>query len=62
MTITGSFHCGKSAFCIEGHMPATLTRCTCSFCSKRGVLWAYFQPASMRVCSTTSLQRMHLWW
>lgn len=44
MPITGSCHCGKTAFRIEADMPAQLTRCTCSFCAKRGALWAYCQP------------------
>lgn len=25
--------------------PATVTRCTCSFCSKRGALWGYYKPS-----------------
>ena len=45
MSITGSCHCGKTEFRIDGGIPVTLTRCTCSFCAKRGALWAYFEPA-----------------
>ena len=44
MAITGSCHCGKTAFRINGDIPATLTRCTCSFCAKRGALYAYYRP------------------
>ncbi|MBW4484527.1 MAG: GFA family protein [Tildeniella torsiva UHER 1998/13D] len=44
MSITGQCHCGKVHFQIEGDLPDQLTRCTCSFCSKRGVLLAYFHP------------------
>ena len=44
MPITGSCHCGANAFEIEGEIPEKLTRCTCSFCAKRGALHAYFQP------------------
>jgi hypothetical protein len=44
MTITGHCHCGKSSFRIEGELPAKLTRCTCSFCSRRGALVAYYSP------------------
>ena len=54
MTITGSCHCAKSAFRIEGDIPAQLTRCTCSFCSKRGVLWAYYQPSQFRLTSPST--------
>ena len=43
--ITGRCHCGDIAFQIDGDIPAELTRCTCSFCSKRGHLYAYFEPS-----------------
>lgn len=44
MPITGSCHCGKTRFRIEGEIPPVLTRCTCSFCAKLGALWAYYPP------------------
>ena len=56
MTIKGSCHCGKVAFEINAEIPATLTRCTCSFCAKRGTLYAYFEPAQFR------LTRQRLTW
>ncbi|KAF0811315.1 hypothetical protein IGB42_04210 [Andreprevotia sp. IGB-42] len=49
MTITGSCHCGKTAFRINGEIPAQLTRCTCSFCAKRGALYAYYAPEQVEV-------------
>lgn len=49
MPITGSCHCGQSAFRIDAEVPPTLTRCTCTFCSKRGALLAYFPPARFEV-------------
>lgn len=49
MTIKGSCHCGKTTFEIDGEIPEQLTRCTCSFCSKRGGLYAYYQPEQFRV-------------
>ena len=48
MTIQGSCHCGKTQFEVQ-EAPAGLTRCTCSFCSKRGALWAYYRPAQFRL-------------
>lgn len=48
MTITGSCHCGKTAFRIDGDIPEKLTRCTCTFCSRRGALLAYYQPDQFR--------------
>jgi len=44
MTVRGSCHCGKIKFEIDGDIPAQLTRCTCSYCSKHGVLFAYYTP------------------
>jgi hypothetical protein len=49
MPITGSCHCGGNAFEIEGEIPERLTRCTCSFCAKRGALHAYFQPHQFKL-------------
>lgn len=42
--ISGSCHCGQVAFHIDGDLPQWLTRCTCSFCTKRGVLHTYYTP------------------
>ena len=48
MPITGSCHCGQISFEVDGALPAKLTRCTCSFCSKRGTLYLYCKPESFR--------------
>jgi len=40
MTVKGSSHCGATQFTVTKR-PETVTRCTCSFCTKRGALWAY---------------------
>jgi hypothetical protein len=61
MTITGSCHCGKTAFRIEGDIPASLTRCTCSFCSKRGALWAYYQPSQFQVTTLPTDEATYRW-
>ncbi len=42
MAIKGNCHCGATHFTVA-ERPKTVTRCTCSFCTKRGVLWAH-QP------------------
>ena len=57
MTITGSCHCGKTAFRIAGDLPAQLTRCTCSFCAKRGALVAYYQPAQFQLTTLATDDR-----
>ncbi len=49
MTITGSCHCGKTVFRMDTVTPAQLTRCTCSFCAKRGALMAYCEPGQFRL-------------
>lgn len=44
MPLTGRCHCGANSFRVDGELPAKLTRCTCSFCAKRGALVAYVEP------------------
>jgi hypothetical protein len=43
MTLKGSCHCGATKFEVT-EAPSSVTRCTCSICSKRGALWAYYTP------------------
>ena len=50
MPIKGSCHCGNTQFEVS-EAPAGVTRCTCSLCSKRGALWAYYKPAQFRLTS-----------
>ena len=61
MPITGSCHCGRTAFEIDGEIPEKLTRCTCSFCSKRGTLYAYYQPAQFRLTTLTANVATYRW-
>jgi hypothetical protein len=61
MPITGSCHCGTTAFKIVGEIPAKLTRCTCSFCSKRGTLYAYFEPAQFHLTTPTTDVATYRW-
>lgn len=48
MTLRGSCHCGRTQFEID-FVPEVAMRCTCTFCTKRGGLWAYAQPAQFRL-------------
>ena len=59
--ISGSCHCGKSTFRIKAEIPQSLTRCTWSFCSKRGVLWAYFEPALFELTSSVDKDATYRW-
>jgi hypothetical protein len=61
MLITGSCHCGKTAFHINGELPFELTRCTCSFCSKRGALLAYFEPSQFEVTTPIGDDGIYRW-
>lgn len=61
MTITGSCHCGKTAFEIDGEIPPVLTRCTCSICSKRGHLYAYYEPHQFRLTTPASELAAYRW-
>ncbi|MBV9994218.1 MAG: GFA family protein [Caulobacteraceae bacterium] len=54
MPLTGRCHCGRNVFEIEGGPPPALTRCTCSLCSKRGHLLAYYAPEAFRVVQADS--------
>jgi hypothetical protein len=48
MKIKGSCHCKATVFEVS-HAPETVTSCTCSFCSKRGALLAYYSPADVYI-------------
>ena len=61
MTILGSCHCGKTTFRIDGDIPAKLTRCTCSLCSKRGALWAYYQPSQFQLTTPATDDAIYRW-
>ncbi|MFP2903872.1 GFA family protein [Pyxidicoccus sp. 3LFB2] len=51
MAIRGKCHCGATEFEIS-EAPESVTRCNCTFCSKRGVLWAYMKPEQFRLLSS----------
>jgi len=61
MAITGSCHCGKTAFRIDGDIPSRLTRCTCSICAKRGVLYAYYEPARFHLTTPADGDAVYRW-
>jgi hypothetical protein len=61
MTIQGSCHCGATAFEIDGEIPRQLTRCTCSFCAKRGAVTAGYAPEQFRLVSPPSGESTYRW-
>ena len=50
MAIKGKCHCGATEFEVS-EAPTSVTRCTCSFCAKRGGLWAYYEPQQFKLIS-----------
>jgi hypothetical protein len=61
MPITGSCHCGATAFDIDGEIPEKLTRCTCSFCAKRGALYAYYTPQQFKLTTPANHVATYRW-
>ncbi|UGX88047.1 GFA family protein [Phyllobacterium meliloti] len=51
MGILASCHCGAIKFEVS-EAPATATVCTCTFCTKRGTLWAYYTPDQVKLTVT----------
>lgn len=51
MSIKAKCHCGRTRFEVS-EAPTQLTTCTCTFCSKRGVLWAYYAPEQFTLVSS----------
>ncbi|WP_413990943.1 GFA family protein [Labrys okinawensis] len=60
MALKGSCHCGGTRFEVDA-APETVTRCTCSFCSKRGSLWAYYTPEHFRLTSPPEMVSTYRW-
>src|SRR4030095_12561476 len=57
--LRGSCHCGAVQFEVT-HAPTEVTLCNCSFCTKRGALWAYYYPEEFTLISAEG-QRTYLW-
>ncbi|MDB5553739.1 MAG: aldehyde-activating protein [Rhizobium sp.] len=58
--LRGSCHCGGTKFEIP-EAPETVTRCTCSICSKRGALWAYYTPADFKLTTSRDNVATYRW-
>lgn len=52
MTFSATCHCGATRFEVDT-APADVTACNCTYCSKVGALWAYYDPRDVRVVSAT---------
>lgn len=51
MAVSGSCFCRATKFTLARN-PEKATRCTCTFCSKRGALWVYCEPADVEITVT----------
>ncbi|MDQ8757310.1 GFA family protein [Sphingosinicella sp. LHD-64] len=58
MPLTGSCHCGATKFETDLR-PEIVTRCTCSFCAKRGALWIYARPDQFRLLTPVAAGRLY---
>ena len=50
MRLRGACHCGAQRF--SAPAPETVAECNCSICTKRGGLWAYYDPAEVSLETT----------
>ena len=48
-TVTATCHCGSTR--IEVPAPTHATQCTCTYCTKSGGLWAYYELDVPRIVS-----------
>ena len=46
--LKGSCHCGGTKIEVST-APTSVTSCNCTFCFKRGALWAYYEPAQVKL-------------
>lgn len=60
MAIKGSCHCKATTFEVS-QAPQTVTQCTCSFCSKRGSLWAYYSPSQFKLVTPLKNVSFYQW-
>jgi hypothetical protein len=60
MIIKASCHCKATTFEVL-LAPQAVTQCTCSFCSKRGSLWAYYMPSQFKLTSPRANVSFYQW-
>ena len=60
MPLKGSCHCGATQFTVA-NAPEGLFRCTCSFCAKRGALWAYYAPEDFQLTTARDRVSTYQW-
>ncbi|WP_374989880.1 GFA family protein [Rhizobium sp. TH2] len=58
--LKGSCHCGGTKFEVA-EAPKMVIRCTCSICSKRGALWAYYEVKSFKLLTSPENVASYRW-
>ena len=51
MSVTASCHCGAQQIDLPA-VPTKATECNCSYCSRTGALWSYYEPGEITVRSS----------
>jgi hypothetical protein len=60
MTLKGSCPCRATQFQV-GAPPAQVSACNCSFCAKRGALWAYYTPDEFKLTTARDRVSTYQW-
>ena len=60
MSIKGSCHCRATQFELV-EAPVEVTSCNCSFCAKRGPLWAYTTPVGFKLLTARDRVATYQW-
>jgi len=60
MPLKGSCHCGAIQFEVT-EPPVGLTSCNCSFCAKRGSLWAYYKVEQFKLLTARDRVATYQW-
>lgn len=60
MSVRGSCHCRATQFELT-EAPVQVTACNCSFCSKRGPLWAYTTPDGFKLLTARDRVSTYQW-
>jgi len=60
MTLKARCHCGATQFEVT-HAPEWVSDCNCSFCSKRGALWAYYTPDQFKLTTARDRVSTYQW-
>ena len=50
MSLIASCHCGAVRIALPEH-PSAGTECNCSYCSRTGAVWAYYEPGKLQFLS-----------